>query len=275
MNLYVSDLDGTLLNSNKVVSNYSKNILNNLIKKGVLFTVATARTPGTINNLLSGLNISIPAVLMNGVIIYDMKNKEYLDFKDINKEAIKQILNIVEINNKNIFLYTIEENKLNVYYKNLDLEFDNNYYKERVVSKYKTFIEIDSYRTISEEKDVVNIVIMDKPSVIKEIYNQIKDIKGIYVNYSQDIYDKECYFLEIHSDLASKARGIKELSKYIKYDELICFGDNTNDISMFKVAHRAYAMGNSVDELKKIATKVIESNNEDAVANFVNSENNF
>ncbi len=275
MNLYVSDLDGTLLNSNKVVSNYSKNILNNLIKKGVLFTVATARTPGTINDLLSGLNISIPAVLMNGVIIYDMKNKEYLDFKDINKEAIKQILNIVEINNKNIFLYTIEENKLNVYYKNLDLEFDNNYYKERVVSKYKTFIEIDSYRTISEEKDVVNIVIMDKPSVIKEIYNQIKDIKGIYVNYSQDIYDKECYFLEIHSDLASKARGIKELSKYIKYDELICFGDNTNDISMFKVAHRAYAMGNSVDELKKIATKVIESNNEDAVANFVNSENNF
>ena len=63
MNLYVSDLDGTLLNSNKVVSNYSKNILNNLIKKGVLFTVATARTPGTINDLLSGLNISIPAVL--------------------------------------------------------------------------------------------------------------------------------------------------------------------------------------------------------------------
>ena len=43
MNLYVSDLDGTLLNSNKVVSNYSKNILNNLIKKGVLFTVATAK----------------------------------------------------------------------------------------------------------------------------------------------------------------------------------------------------------------------------------------
>lgn len=258
MNLYVSDLDGTLLNSNKVVSNYSKNILNNLIKKGVLFTVATARTPGTINDLLSGLNISIPAVLMNGVIIYDMKNKEYLDFKDINKEAIKQILNIVEINNKNIFLYTIEENKLNVYYKNLDLEFDNNYYKERVVSKYKTFIEIDSYRTISEEKDVVNIVIMDKLSVIKKIYNQIKDIKGIYVNYSQDIYDKECYFLEIHSDLASKARGIKELSKYIKYDELICFGDNTNDISMFKVAHRAYAMGNSVDELKKLLLKSLK-----------------
>lgn len=275
MNLYVSDLDGTLLNSDKVVSNYSKDILNNLIEKGVMFTVATARTPGTINDLLDGLNISIPVVLMNGVIIYDMKNKNYLDFKTINKEAIKQILNVVEINNKNIFLYTIEENKLNVYYKNLDLEFDNNYYKERVVSKYKTFIETDSYKVIGEEKAVVNIVIMDKLSIIKDIYNQIKDIEGIYVNYSQDIYDEKCYFLEIHSDLASKAKGIKELSKYVQYDELICFGDNTNDISMFKIAHRAYAMGNSVDELKKVATKVIGSNNEDAVAKFVNSENNF
>ncbi|HEX9060214.1 MAG TPA: HAD hydrolase family protein, partial [Clostridia bacterium] len=69
-NLYISDLDGTLLNSSKEVSKYSKDIINALIKDGMKFSVATARTSGTVVKILSELNINVPLVLMNGVAIY-------------------------------------------------------------------------------------------------------------------------------------------------------------------------------------------------------------
>ena len=59
MELFVSDLDGTLLNKNKEISDYSKRELNKLIEKGINFTVATARTPATVVDILDGINIKI------------------------------------------------------------------------------------------------------------------------------------------------------------------------------------------------------------------------
>lgn len=273
MKLYVSDLDGTLLNSHKKVSYNSKKILNDLIDKGIKFTVATARTPGTVIDLLEGINLNIPLVLMNGVILYDIKEKKYISFKAISNDIVKEIINIARESKKNMFMYSIEEDNLVVNYENLKLKFDESYYNERVASKYKSFRCINSYEKIAERGTIINIVIMDTLEIVKDIYEKLNKISGIYVNYSQDIYDEECYFLEIHSDLASKANGINELSKYVEADEIICFGDNTNDISMFKTSNRAYAMSNAVEELKNIATAVIKSNNEDAVAEFIKNEN--
>ena len=88
-------------------------------------------------------------------------------------------------------------------------------------------------------------------------------------NYYEDIYEKGAYFLEIYSSEASKANAIKSLSHLRKDDKIICFGDNINDIPMFQVADEGYAVDNAVRELKNIATAVIDSNNEDAVAKFI------
>ena len=60
---------------------------------------------------------------------------------------------------------------------------------------------------------------------IKGIAEEISKIDGINVNYYRDVYE-DCYFLEAYSSEASKANGIKYLSKYINYDKVICFGDN-------------------------------------------------
>ena len=83
MELFVSDLDGTLLNRESQVSQTSREIINDLIAKGVKFTVATARTHATVIELLEGLNIEMPIAIMNGVGIYDLKNRKYLEIVDI------------------------------------------------------------------------------------------------------------------------------------------------------------------------------------------------
>ena len=103
---------------------------------------------------------------------------------------------------------------------------------------------------------------------IKSIAEEIEKIEGINVNYYKDVYE-DCYFLEAYSSEASKANGIKYLSKYINYKNVICFGDNLNDIPMFELANEAYATANATEEVKKIATGVIGSCEEEGVAEFL------
>ena len=95
MELFVTDLDGTLLNSNKEVSIKSIEILNKLIDDGVNFTVATARTPATVVDLLQDVNLKLPAVLMNGVLLYDIKEEKYINIKEIEKDTVDKVFDIL------------------------------------------------------------------------------------------------------------------------------------------------------------------------------------
>ena len=68
---------------------------------------------------------------------------------------------------------------------------------------------------------------------------------------------------------ATKATAAIELKQLLGCDKLVVFGDGLNDMSMFAVADESYAMANAVHELKKIASAVIDSNNNDGVARWL------
>lgn len=68
---------------------------------------------------------------------------------------------------------------------------------------------------------------------------------------------------------ASKSNAIKALKEKLKCEKLITFGDGKNDIDMFEMSDERYAVENADDGLKAIATKIIESNNNDGVAKWL------
>ena len=74
---------------------------------------------------------------------------------------------------------------------------------------------------------------------------------------------------ELSSEKATKANAALELKSMLGCDKLVVFGDNLNDISMFSVADECYATSNAVPELKEIATAVIDSNDDDGVARWL------
>ena len=269
MELFVTDLDGTLLNSNKEVSEYSVEGLNELIDKGVNFTVATARTPATVVELLEKVNLKLPVALMNGVLIYDIKEERYIDIKEINKESVIKCLDIFNELDKNVLVYGIKDNHLWVYYKEFKYAWEYNFYKERADKKLKTFVEVTDYKEAIKDSQVINFIIFDTYQEIKKAYDRLKEIEGLTINYYEDIYEEDCYFLEAYSNEASKANGIKFLEKYIEHDNLVCFGDNLNDIPMFELADECYATANAVDKLKEMATAVIGHCDEDGVVRFL------
>ena len=68
---------------------------------------------------------------------------------------------------------------------------------------------------------------------------------------------------------ASKSNAIRQLKAHLGCERLVVFGDGKNDIDMFQLADESYAVENAAPELKAVATGVIGSNNDDAVAKWL------
>ena len=98
------------------------------------------------------------------------------------------------------------------------------------------------------------------------MYHKYKDT--YHVVYQTDIYTGE-QWLEIMPLKASKSNAIKQLQEMLGCEKLIVFGDGKNDIDMFQLADESYAVANANEELKKHATAVLSSNDEDGVAKWL------
>ena len=265
MTLYVSDLDGTLLNDSAQISSKSIKLLNSAIQNNANFTIATARTPATIVPILKDINIKLPVICMNGCSIYDIHKNKYLHTIAIDAESIQILQKLIAEVNLNAFIYTIKENHLFVYHNKLTNPCQIKFYNKRKNSTLKTFIE----DTLPVNSNVLHFTIMDSEEKINILYNKIKDKPQLYMVKYADIYDKNVFTLEIYSHLASKSNAINHLKKYYKFDKLVTFGDNLNDIPMFKISDECYAVENAAPELKEICTKTIGLNTENSVAKYI------
>ena len=103
---------------------------------------------------------------------------------------------------------------------------------------------------------------------LQPLYERVKQIAGIHCVFQQDKYRPE-YWLELCPGNATKATAIQRVKQLCGCQKVIVFGDSANDISMFQMADESYATQNAIDELKEIATGIIESNNADGVAKWL------
>ena len=138
--LYISDLDGTLLNRDSVVSPHSIEKINALLQKGMLFTVATARTPATVVPLLQQLNLNIPAILMNGAVLYDIQQRRYIRSNGFTDNSALRYISLLEKRELVPFVYRIAHNKLQVFHKPLANDMQREFKRQRENTPYKDFI---------------------------------------------------------------------------------------------------------------------------------------
>ena len=129
----------------------------------------------------------------------------------------------------------------------------------------KRWREADSCEQLIQG-DMFYITCIDSKERLAPFFEKYKD--KYHVVFQQDIYTKE-QWLEIMPRAASKSNAILQLKKLLGCEKVISFGDAANDIDMFRISDEAYAVANAFDELKKTATGVIGSNNDDGVAKWL------
>ncbi len=265
--LYITDLDGTFLNSKAEISHRSAEIVNKLTHSGVLFSVATARTYATVTEMFKGILLPCPLVLMNGVTIYDPCKNKILHSNPIPENLAEKIISVFRKHCVEPMLYFQNEEVLDIYYCDIANDYQRDYVSQRINCKTKRFIKSEKPVEITG-KSLVYIVSLDYREKLQDIYDEISDIPGARAMFYKDTYT-DCYFLEIISSAVSKATGTKQIKEMLCIDKIVAFGDNLNDIPLFEVADECYAVRNAEDELKSIATGIIGSNDEDAVAEFI------
>lgn len=258
--LYVSDLDGTLLGSNQMTSDYTNRVINELVEKGMIFSYATARSYQTAHKVTAGLNARIPLVTYNGAFIIENDTEKILLSNYFDKSA------------DNIINELIEANIYPIVYSYIDDKERFSYIYDRCSDAVREFV---STRENDRRNNPVNaisdlykgkpfyITCIDSPQKLEAFYNKYKN--EYHCIYSLDIYSGE-QWLEIMPLSSTKANAVLQLKNMLGCDRVVAFGDGKNDIDMFKIADECYAVSNAVDELKRIATDIIGSNDDNAVA---------
>lgn len=269
--LYISDLDGTLLNKNAKLSEVSKKLLLDLIHKNVLFTCATARTMATVSHLLKDIPLSAPAILMNGVAILDWNTKKYIKVEYYNQSFCSILLDKLSELSLTGFLYCIDDDKLCTYYENLYNESMIHFYEERVNLYQKPFTKVNSFHEIDANKLIYTLLLDTKEALSPLIEWLTKNKEQFEIDFCcyPEIYLENTWCLEIFHKNASKYNAVMYLRRNYPFDKIVGFGDNLNDLSLFLACDETYAVSNAKPEVIESATAVIGSNTEDSVPKFI------
>lgn len=265
--LYITDLDGTLLNSQAELSEFTKSTINRLISQGMHFAFATARTIYSAEPITRGLEVNVPCILNNGASVYDVKSGKYVKNNCILTDTAQRIVSAFRENNVRCFVFKFIEERLTTCYDYVTDDYMVNYIEERKNGFNQPFLQCDDIADILDGNDIYINSVGDYEKLVP-VYNAVKAMDDADAAFYRDTYSDK-WFLEVFSVNASKANGLKFLREKYGFEKIVAFGDNLNDLSMFKEADVKIAVGNARDELKNKADKIIGTNDNDGVAEYL------
>lgn len=250
--IFISDLDGTLLVSNKKVCKTSMEVIRNA-KEQLTFCVATGRHIEEVTTTLALHKDAKFIITSNGNEIYEVGPNEALTKiyagSTITQEIARQATHLAQ--KYNVYRIAGTSNRYLCENKDSILYLTEKWFGMH----HEKIASIESYINQGEE-NVLKIIFIARPSVIKKLYNELHDALGMVA----DIAFSSTMSIEINMKGVTKGAAIRFLKQYIQADEqtiFACVGDNGNDISMIDSCHYSFAMRGGMAELKAMVTEVV------------------
>ena len=277
--LYVSDLDGTLLQPEGKLSEFARAQLTVMLEAGLPFTVATARSIISVLHLFQGIPLHLPVVELNGSMITDPVTMQRHVVLPVAREILEDADVLAREAGCVPFLSSLEGNRDLLILEGVKNEGEQWYREILLHLGDPRFREWPDVRPAYAAHPTVLFTVIERRDVIYAMEAEInRRWPGrVQTHVFENMYSPGWYWLNIHDGGASKGQGVARLLDLLglKHNDLTVFGDEVNDHCMFKLAGplgRAIATGNAIDTLKALATHVIGSNADDSVIHFMAAE---
>ena len=254
------DIDGTLSNSERKISDETKEAIKNATNKGLIVVLCSGRNNGYVYNASKNCNASQYIISCNGAEIFDYKNNLYINNEKISFNDLEIIWDYCINNNLGCILNCNDKRFCNI---NHYIEQDD----KSIISSIDSLND-DVYQMVTFGYEYERMNNLEK--LIKIGNLQITNPSSSYLK-------KDCsshhFFFDINTKGVNKGNAIKKLLNYLNLtkENAIGFGDNVNDFDLFSEVGFKIAMGNANERLKKIADYTTLSNDEHGVAYFLNN----
>lgn len=264
------DVDGTLFGEDKFISEENKKAIESAYKKGIEVVISTGRIYVNAVQIANRLNVKSPVISANGAVVKDWYNGKRIFHSSFSIKECEELLELIHKHNLVAHFYTMDRVISNKLIGNLAAQiykYKNNH------KKYKIYVDRSiSYKTLRKrfkeyEGHIVKCVLysIDQQD-IKSFRDELEE------STEMSIFGAGRYSVEVSPKGVSKGKAVEILSKHlnINREEIMCIGDNENDIEMIKYAGLGVAMGNGVDELKEVADYITDLNINSGVGKAIN-----
>lgn len=256
--LIAMDLDGTLNNDQKIITEKTKAALMAAQKRGIRLALASARpSPGLFKerDILRLQDYNGILMSYNGGRIVDAATGKVLFETSMDLAQTKQVLRRLEalpvtpILDDGVQFYVADKNGYKV-----DYECKNNNMTCTEVGNLADFLSFAP----------IKILMSVQPEELAEVQKQIAD----FLPETLTVVQTAAFYLEVIPKVINKGQGIRDICAVLGIDpsEVISFGDAANDIPMLREAGMGVAMGNAAEAVKAAANMVTLSNNDDGIA---------
>ena len=266
--LYLTDLDGTLLDETGYVSAQSIAILNRLLANGVMLSFATARSIVSSTHVTAGVNWTLPVITSNGSSIVDPLTRQAVTQIAFTAEELQPIIRCVTGQDLCPVVFSYIDGQEQVSWlrgqENVGLQA---YLREPARANDQRLRPVECSEQLWQGA-VSCVVCMGRKDDFVRLHAQWSAEETYQTFLSKQLYS-DIWWLEVLPRQATKANAALQLKAMLGCDRIVFFGDGENDASLFAVADEAYATANAVPQLKAVATAVIGSNREDGVARWL------
>lgn len=257
--LIAIDMDGTLLNDQHHVTPGVKEALQQAKAEGATVVLCTGRPLGGVTRYLLELELTTEddyVIAYNGALVQNTHTNENVVSLTLGYQDLLDLSNVAA--DLQTPMHFFDQQKL--------YTFDKDVSPYTVYESYVTQVPL-SFRTKDEfDEDIVlpKIMFIDDPEKLEKTKASIPN----HIKERYEMVQSAPFFLEILHKEASKGNAVKHLAEKlgIAQEEVMCIGDNGNDLSMIQYAGCGVAMENAIPALKEAADFITKSNNEDGVA---------